>query len=52
MCRVQREKTGIRDSAGVYCGRARAKMEILGHCLPVEGMKADHSTTIYARLLP
>ena len=30
MCRVQREKTGIRDSAGVYCGRARAKMEILG----------------------
>ena len=29
MCRVQREKTGIRGSAGVYCGRARAKMEIL-----------------------
>ena len=35
MCRVQRGKTrrGIRGSAGVYCDRARAKMEILVYVL-------------------
>ena len=37
MCRVQREKTGIRGSAGVYCGRARAKMEILAILARVHG---------------
>ena len=29
MCRVQREKTWYAGQRGVYCGRARAKMEIL-----------------------
>ena len=43
-----------RVDGGLYADRAIQPAQVFAicHCLPVEGMKADHSTTIYARLLP
>ena len=41
MCRVQRENFAVRGSASVYCGRARAKMEILDNTYRRTGLETS-----------